>query len=40
MSDENTATKIICPHCNRVHKKSELCICKKNDWTDPNLFDR
>ena len=40
MTDENATTKIICPYCKRVHKKSELCVCKRSEWTDPNLFDR
>ena len=40
MSEESTTTKVICPDCNRVHKKSEICECKKNEWVDANLFDR
>ena len=39
MSDENTTTKVICPFCRKVHKKSELCECRRNELTDPNLFD-
>ena len=40
MPEKNMTTKIVCPDCNRVHKKTEPCICKKTEYSDPKPFDR